>query len=55
MAERVDLRSLERKAYLTYHQDGIVDIFIGLAIAVFGALFLPLFLESSWPAFPVIL
>ena len=54
MAERVDLRTLERKAYLTYHQDGIVDIFIGLAIITFGVLFLPLFIESSWPAFSVI-
>ena len=54
MAERVDLRTLERKAYLTYHQDGIVDIFIGLAIVAFGALFLPWFIENSWSAFSVI-
>ncbi|MFX1300351.1 MAG: hypothetical protein ACFFAL_00065 [Promethearchaeota archaeon] len=54
MVDRVDLRTLERKAYLTYHQDGIVDIFIGLAIITFGVLFLPWFIESSGSAFAVI-
>jgi len=51
MAERVDLKALERKAYLSYHQDGVIDIFIGLAIVTFGIMFLPPFIEIYWFAF----
>lgn len=51
MAERVDLKALERKAYLSYHQDGLADIFIGLAIVTFGIMFLPWFIETYWFAF----
>ena len=51
MNERIDLRQLERKAYLSYHQDGLVDIVIGLAIITFGIMFLPWFIETSWMAF----
>ena len=32
MAETIDLKKLERKAYLSYHQDGLVDLYGGLAI-----------------------
>jgi len=46
MANRIDLKTLERKAYTSYHQDGIFDIFLGLAIIVFGLTLLPL-LEQS--------
>ncbi|MFW9985726.1 MAG: hypothetical protein ACFFDJ_04085 [Candidatus Odinarchaeota archaeon] len=46
MTEHVDLKALERKAYTSYHQDGIVDIFLGLAIVTFS--FVLLFLETSF-------
>lgn len=31
------MKTIERKVYLSYHQDGLVDVFLGLAILVFGA------------------
>ncbi|MCZ2808601.1 MAG: hypothetical protein O2V44_04510 [Candidatus Bathyarchaeota archaeon] len=34
--DKINLRELERKAYLSYHQDGILDIFIGFSILLFG-------------------
>ena len=34
--DKINLRALERRAYLSYHQDGILDIFIGLSILLFG-------------------
>ncbi|MFX1476332.1 MAG: hypothetical protein ACFFCO_12775 [Promethearchaeota archaeon] len=39
MSEEIDLKEIERKAYLSYHQDGLIDVFIGLA-ALFLATFL---------------
>jgi len=42
MTEPSDLKALEKKAYTTYHRDGIIDIFLGLAIATFGVLLLPI-------------
>jgi len=29
---KINLKELERKAYLSYHQDGVLDLFIGLSI-----------------------
>lgn len=46
MTERIDLRALERKAYTSYHQDGIFDIILGLAIITFGLTLLPMLEES---------
>ncbi len=37
MSDKINLRNLERQAYLSYHQDGILDIFIGFSILLFGA------------------
>jgi hypothetical protein len=34
--EKINLKELERKAYLSYHQDGILDTFIGFSILLFG-------------------
>jgi hypothetical protein len=48
MAEHIDLKALERKAYTSYHNDGIVDIFLGLAILTFGILWLPMFIENTY-------
>lgn len=39
MPEQIDLKAIERKAYLSYHQDGLLDVFVGLA-ALFIAIFL---------------
>lgn len=46
MADRIDLKALERKAYTSYHQDGIFDIILGLAIIFFGLTLLPLLEEN---------
>ena len=32
MNQTIDTKEIERKAYLTYHKDGIIDIYIGLSI-----------------------
>ena len=49
MTEHVDLKALERKAYTTYHQDGIIDIFLGLAIITFSIMLIPMIIETSFP------
>jgi hypothetical protein len=36
MTEEINLKELERKAWLTYHQDGLLDIGIGLCILAVG-------------------
>ena len=36
MTPDIDLKKLEKKAYLYFHQDGILDILIGFIILVFG-------------------
>jgi hypothetical protein len=33
---KINLKELERRAYLSYHQDGILDMFIGFSILLFG-------------------
>ena len=38
MSYSINLKDVERRAYLSYHQDGLLDLCIGLAIAVYGAL-----------------
>lgn len=35
-----DFEKIKRKAYLSYHQDGLIDILLGTAILVFGLLLL---------------
>ena len=36
MTKEPNLKELERKAYMSYHQDGLLDIFAGLYILTFG-------------------
>ncbi|MFB0516738.1 MAG: hypothetical protein ACETWG_09075 [Candidatus Neomarinimicrobiota bacterium] len=36
MQSEMDLKALERKVYLAYHQDGLLDIALGLFILAFG-------------------
>ena len=33
----INLKELERRAYLSYHQDGLIDIFVGIYILLFGS------------------
>lgn len=36
MTEEPNLKEIERRAYMSYHQDGLLDIFAGLYILAFG-------------------
>ena len=36
MSEKVDLKAIERKAYLSYFEDGLWDMVVGLFILCFG-------------------
>ena len=36
MIEKPNLKEIERRAYMSYHQDGLLDIFAGLYIIIFG-------------------
>ena len=42
MSEHVDLKKLERQIYLSYHQDGLVDVFLGIGLIVIGIIFHPI-------------
>ncbi len=48
------LKQVEKRTYMTYHQDGLIDIFVGVYILLFG---LGIFLQtitdfSTWFVFP---
>jgi len=36
MSNKINLKEIEKKVYLSYHQDGLLDLFLGLAIILFG-------------------
>ena len=36
MNENIDLKKLERKAFVSYHQDGLLDLFLGALLAAWG-------------------
>ncbi len=36
MPEDIDLKRIERKIYTSYHQDGLIDIWLGFFIILFG-------------------
>jgi hypothetical protein len=40
MNQKINLKEIERKAYTAYHKDGVVDVTIGFAVLVFGAIML---------------
>ena len=40
MTQKIDLKKIERRAYLSYHQDGVVDVFIGLVFLLYGVVML---------------
>jgi hypothetical protein len=43
--EEPNLKEIERRAYMSYHQDGLLDIFAGLYILGFG---LGIFMDIIW-------
>ena len=46
--ENIDLKEIERRAYLTYHKDGILDIYLGMGImAVASVFFFEVFVTST--------
>ena len=45
MAEQINLKKIERKAYTSYHQDGLIDVFAGFLILSFGVW---LILDMAW-------
>jgi hypothetical protein len=45
MTDEPNLKEIERKAYMSYHQDGLMDIFAGLYILGFG---LGIFMQIIW-------
>ena len=45
MAKEPNLKEIERRAYMSYHQDGLLDIFAGLYILGFG---LGILMEVLW-------
>jgi len=36
MSRKNSLRAIEKKTYMSYHQDGLLDIFIGIYVLLFG-------------------
>lgn len=55
MSQEQDFKKLQQKTYRSYHQDGLIDIIIGLAIIGFGlniALDNAAFLFMGW--FPIV-
>ena len=45
VTEQPDLKEIERKAYVSHHQDGLIDIFAGLYALGFG---LGIFMDVVW-------
>jgi len=37
MTEQNSLREIEKKTYMSYHQDGLLDIFVGVYVLLFGS------------------
>jgi len=45
MAEKINLKEIERKAYTSYHQDGLIDIAVALIALAFGIMMI---LDMAW-------
>ncbi len=50
MENPIDIKEIERRAYLTYHKDGIIDIYLGLAVVIL-ALSDMIFMLALFPIF----
>jgi len=53
MNEKINLKEIERKAYTSYHQDGIIDIFIALFILSLAASIIADMIWLGWMFFIV--
>jgi hypothetical protein len=51
MNEKINLKQIERKAYTSYHQDGILDILIGISILSFAAMVIADMTYLGWMFF----
>jgi hypothetical protein len=53
---KTSLREIEKKTYMSYHQDGLIDIFVGIYVLLFGLGILLLTVTdfSTWFAIPAI-
>jgi len=40
MSKKIDLKEIERKAYTSYHQDGVIDVTIAFVVFVFNIMML---------------
>jgi hypothetical protein len=40
MSEKINLKEIERKAYTSYHQDGVIDVTIAFVILIFSVIML---------------
>ena len=47
MNDRIDLKEIERRAYLSYHEDGLVDILVGICLFIAS---LYAYVEMIWLA-----
>ena len=56
MTKRTSLREIEKKTYMSYHQDGLLDIFVGIYVLLFGIGILLLTMTdfSTWFIIPAI-
>lgn len=53
MNEKMSLKQIERKAYTSYHQDGILDVLIGISILGFAAMVIADMIYLGWMFFVV--
>jgi hypothetical protein len=56
MNTKTSLRKVERRTYLSYHQDGLLDIFVGIYVLLFGLgiLLMTVTEFSTWFVIPAI-
>jgi hypothetical protein len=55
MAKKNSLREIEKKTYMSYHQDGLLDIFVGVYILLFGlGILLSAVADFTWFIIPAI-
>ena len=55
MENNVYLKEIEKRAYLSYHKDGILDIYLGMGIAMASSIFFIEYLPSLSVAAPKLL
>ena len=56
MNTKTSLREVERRTYMSYHQDGLIDIFVGVYVLLFGfgILLMTVTEFSTWFVIPAI-